>query len=317
MKAARLSLAFALLALGLPASAQEPPVPSPSTLLEEVRVIAQLPGPALWRVSTPTSQIWFFAVPGTGLPKGFRWDDRRVAKALEGARELVVPPQTKFGVSAIASVVVDPGHRLHQPPGHTVRDDMPPDLKARWEKAARAVGQDPAHYDHWRPILAAGFMQNDLAKRDRGAQSDVGVQLGPLIRKFHVKVRSPASYSGKDLLKSMGDTPEAGARACLGFMADWVLAPPGEASQAGEAWAKGDFAPALAWNRRASVCIEATPALADLRNRAAADWAKDLKADLGKPGKGVVLTDIETLTRKGGLLDQMKAEGLEVIGPAY
>lgn len=316
MKAAAVAVVLGS-ALACPASAQEPPVPSPSTLVEEVVVIGRLPGPALWRVSTPTSQIWFFAVPGTGLPKGFRWDDRRVAKALEGARELVIPPRTKFGLGAIASVLVDPGHRLHQPPGHTVRDNLPPDLKARWEQAARAVGHDPSHYDHWRPVLAAGFLQDDLAKRDRGNQVDVGVQLGALVRKVHVKVRSPASYSGTDLLKSMADTPDAGGQACLGFMADWALAPPDGATQAGEAWAKGDFAPALALSRRASACIDATPALVELRNRTAADWAKDLKAELGKPGKVMVVADLDTLTRKGGLLDQLKAEGLEVIGPAY
>jgi hypothetical protein len=320
MSAARYGLAAAAL-VGLawpaPALAQEPPPPSPENLVAEVQVIASLPGPPLWRVSTTTSQIWFFAGPGTGLPKDYHWDDRRIAKAMEGAREVVAPPQARFGLDAIVSVLVDPGHVLHQPPGRTVRDRMPPDLRARWEQAARAVGQDPAHYDHWRPILAAGFMQDDLAKRDRGKRGDVGAQLVPLIRKFHLKVRPLASYSGKDLLKGMGATPEVGAQVCLGVMADWALAPLGEYDQAGEAWAKGDFAPALALTRRGSECIDATPALVELRNRTAADWAKGLKAELGKPGKVMVIADLDTLTRKGGLLDQMKAEGLEVFGPAY
>jgi hypothetical protein len=305
------------LAFGPAASAQEPEPPSPATLLEEVEVIAKLPGPALWRVSTPTSQIWFFAAPGTGLPKGFHWDDRRVATALEGARELVTPPQATLGIGALLGFVVDPGHVLHQPPGQTVRDGMPPELRARWEQAAGAVGQDPAHYDHWRPILAAAFMQNDLVKRDRGTKIGIDAQLNPLIRKSRVKVRPLASYPGDDMLKGMASTPEAGSLACLGFMADWALAPPGDFTQAGEAWAKGDFAPALALTRRANVCIDTTPALADFRSRAAADWAKGLKAELAKPGKVVVSADLDTLTRQGGLLDQMKAEGLEVIGPAY
>jgi uncharacterized protein YbaP (TraB family) len=313
MKAARFSLALAALALAPPASAHEPPAPSPSTLVEEVEVIGRLPGPPMWRVSTPTSQIWFFAPPATGLPKGYHWDDRRIATALEGARELVTPPQTTFGLGAIVTVLVG----LREPSGHTVRGDLPPDLRARWEQAARAVGRDPGHYDHWLPVLAAGFLQNDIAKRDGANRTGIGVQLMPLVRKSHVKVRSLASYSGKDMLKSLANTPDAAAQACLGYMADVALEPPSAFTEAGEAWAKGDFAPALALNRRGSVCVDATPALADLRNRAAADWAKGLKAELGKPGKVVVLADLDTMTRKGGLLDQMKAEGLEVIGPAY
>jgi len=64
MRAARFSFILATLALALPAFAQEPPPPSPATLVDEVEVIGKLPGPALWRVSTPTSQIWLLALPG-------------------------------------------------------------------------------------------------------------------------------------------------------------------------------------------------------------------------------------------------------------
>ena len=42
-----------------------------------------------------------------------------------------------------------------------------------------------------------------------------------------------------------------------------------------------------------------------------------LKTALSQPGKVMVAADLDTLTRSGGLLDQMKAEGLEVIGPSY
>ena len=306
---------FALaIAIGAPAaSAQEVPVPSPATLVEEVDVIARLPGPAMWRVSTSTSQIWFIAGPETGVPKDFHWDDRRLATALEGARELVVPPQTKFGVGVVFAAL-----GMRQPLGHTVRGDMPPDLRARWEQAERAVGQDPGHYDHWRPALAAAFLQDDIARRGKWwTQEGVGVQLGALVRKFHVKVRPLASYSGTEFMKSLANTPEAAGQACLGYMADIALASPGDSARAGEAWAKGDLAPGLALSRRASVCIDATPALVALRNRSAADWAKGLKAALTQPGKVVVFADLDTLTRKDGLLDQLKAEGLEVIGPAW
>src|ERR1700749_2890973 len=71
-----------------PADAAEPPT---YTLVEEVEVIGRLPGPALWRVSTPTSQLWIVGMIGQ-MPKGFTWDNRRVGVALDGARELILPP---------------------------------------------------------------------------------------------------------------------------------------------------------------------------------------------------------------------------------
>ena len=297
------------------ASAQEPPPPSPATLVEEVEVIARLPGPALWRVSTPKSQIWFFGLPGTGLPGDFHWDDRRLATALEGARELVMPPGINAGAGDLFNVKSDPGHLVRMPQGQTVRTDMPADLRDRWEAAARAVGQNPAHYDPWRPVMAARAMEADIAKRDHWNRLGAMLQMGPLANKLHVKMRNLASYNGMEVLRRLEATPEAG-QTCLRNAADLALAP-ARPLEAIEAWARGDYAAVRALNGRTGGCLSVVPAVAALSDRAAADWAKDLKAELAKPGKTVVAADLDTLTRKGGLLDQLKAEGLEVIGPAW
>jgi uncharacterized protein YbaP (TraB family) len=310
-----LTAACAARALFSTAYAQEPPPPSPATLVEEVEIIARLPGPALWRVSTPRSQIWFFGLPGTGLPRDFHWDDRRLATALEGARELVLPPSVMAGAGDLFRVTADPGHLVRMPPGQTVRTDLPPDLRARWEAAARAVGQDPAHYDQLRPVLAARAMEADIAKRDQWNQLGAMIQMGPLTNKLHVKARRLASYNGMEVLRSLAATPDAG-QTCLRNAADLALAP-ARPLEAIEAWAKGDFAAARALNGRTGGCLSVVPAVAALSDRAAADWAKGLKAELARPGKAVVAADLDTLTRKGGLLDQLKAEGLDVIGPAW
>ena len=62
------------------------------------------------------------------------------------------------------------------------------------------------------------------------------------------------------------------------------------------------------------VCLDAAPGAASFRDRAAADWAKELGRVLASPGKTVVAVDLDNLARKGGLLDPLKAQGLEVVG---
>ena len=89
-----------------------------------------------------------------------------------------------------------------------------------------------------------------------------------------------------------------------------------DALKGAEAWARGDLSALRARHDAVALCNSAVP-LARLQDRVAADWAKDLKLELAKPGKVMVAADLDNLTRKGGLLDQLKAEGLEVIGPAY
>jgi uncharacterized protein YbaP (TraB family) len=166
-------------------------------------------------------------------------------------------------------------------------------------------------------VLAAQAMLGDIEKRDRWNQMGVMSQLLPMTRKLHVKIRFLAGYSAMDFLRSLAKTPEAGTQACLAYVADSALATDRGLTQPIDAWAKGDFAAVRTLNGRWGKCLDAVPAVAALRDRAAADWAKELKAELGRPGKAVVIVDLDTLTRKGGLLDQLKAEGLEVIGPDY
>jgi uncharacterized protein YbaP (TraB family) len=315
MKAARLSLAFAILALSVPAWAQDPPPPSPSTLVEEVEVIGRLPGPAMWRVSTPTSQIWLLALPGS-IPQGFKWNTARVAKALDGARELVLPPVATLGIGDMVRLLLSSGRLVYLPSGQTVRTDMPADLRARWERAVRTVGQTPEHYDHFRPVVAAVALSQDAGKSAKLDPSGGRFQVAVIAKLHKVKIRNLASYRVLDLVKGLSETPDDVSRACLSLAADGALTVKDDALKAAEAWARGDLSALRRSNETVAQCNSAVP-LARLRDQVAADWAKDLKAELAKPGKVMVAADLDNLTRKGGLLDQLKAEGLEVIGPAY
>jgi uncharacterized protein YbaP (TraB family) len=310
-------IAFPQTAPAQTAPVQEAP-PSPAALVAEVEVIGRLPGPALWRVSTPTSQLWILGVAGP-LPKDFQWDNRRVATALDGARELVLPPEATGGLGDVISLLLDRDHVIHLPRGETVRGVLPPDLKARWEAAAHAIDRDPAHYDHWRPVIAAGALQGDAVGHYHLNPGGVMQAVAGLARSKHVKVRPMAVYGVRDLIRGLGQTPPEAGTACIDLVARSVESAPEDAQRRAAAWAKGDLKTLKALNdgTDSSACIDAIPAVVALRDRAAADTAKGLAEALATPGKTVVASDLVLVTRKGGLLDQLKAEGLEVIGPAW
>ena len=307
----------ASLAISQPALAQEAP-PSPAALVDEVEVIARLPGPALWRVSTPTSQLWILGLAGP-LPKDFPWDNRRVAAALDGARELVLPPVVTGGLGDVFTVLVDPGHVLHLPSGETLREGLPPDLVGRWEAAARSVGQDPAHYDHWRPVLATLALMSDGQRRAHLAPGGAVMAVAGLAKARGVKPRQLAAYKVGDLLRGLAATPPQPGTACVALAVATVETLPVDAPRRAAAWASGDLKTlkAIGGAVDGGACLDAAPAVAALRDRAAADWAKALGQTLVSPGKTVAVVDLDSLTRKGGLLDQLKAQGLDVIGPAY
>ena len=238
-KLAQAAIALAaLLAAPQTAPAQDAP-PSPAALVEEVEVIARLPGPALWRVSTPTSQLWILGMAGR-LPKGFQWDDRRVAAALDGARELVLPPVASGGLGDLISIMADRDHIRHLPPGETVRGDLSPALAGRWEAAARSVGQNPARYDHWRPTLAALMLASDGADHARLVDNPM-MRVLALAKARRVRLRPVAGYKVADLLRAPAEAPPDAVQACIALAAEKVERLPVDGPRQATAWATGDI----------------------------------------------------------------------------
>jgi uncharacterized protein YbaP (TraB family) len=306
----------AVLFMVSPAATQ--PVITPPTLVEEVQVVARLPGPALWRISTPTSQLWILGAVSP-MPKGYAFDDRRLEAVLDGGRELVLPPAASFGVGDLFGLLIDPGHRLHMPPGETVRSGLDPALRARFEAAARLAGQDAGHYDHWRPVIASLALAGDAIRRNGLDPTGAMTTVTRLAHAKRVKVRRLANYKAGELISGLASaSPEAGP-ACLTLAAETVERLPTDSPRVAAAWSRGDIAGIKALQARAAIdrCLEAVPAVAALQDRVAKDWAKDLARVLAQPGKTVVMVDLDGLTRSGGLLDQLRAQGLEVIGPSY
>jgi uncharacterized protein YbaP (TraB family) len=305
------------LALAAPAVAQETQ-PGEQQLVDTIEIIAHLPGPALWRVSSPTSQLWILGLAGP-MPKQASWDMRRVEAALDGARELVIPPATSIGLLDIAGLLLDPNHHYHMPGNQTLRGSLPEPLRARFDESAAALGQNPAHYDHWRPMVAAVAMITDAQKYDALNAQGPQETVMRLAQARKAPVRRLANYKLGDLLRLMSNSRPDAPNACLELAVDLVPHLPTYAQNIADAWARGD----VAAERRAEAqmgteaCFEAAPGVAQYRNKVAQDWAKDLSGALAKPGKTVVAVDMESLTRKGGLLDQMQAQGLEVVGPTY
>jgi uncharacterized protein YbaP (TraB family) len=307
----------AFFAAFVPAARAEDAPLSPASLVEEVQVISRLPGPALWRVSTPTSQLWIIGLVSP-LPKNFAWDNRRLDTALAGARELVTPPGASVGPIEMMALLIDPGHVVHLDRGQTLRPLLPDALRARFEAAARSVGQDPAHYDHWRPVFASMALVFDAEQKAQLNPKGPQRSVVELARRKGVKVRRLAEYNAADMVRSVSRLDTASSNACVAAASSLVERMPTDIPRLGEAWARGDIATVKAVEQadQADACLAAPP-VAALRDRLAKDWAADLAKALIQPGKTVVAVDMGSLARKGGLLDQLKAEGLNVIGPAY
>jgi uncharacterized protein YbaP (TraB family) len=316
-----------ILALATPAWGQTPPAPAAPDAApvivandpeHEIEIIAHLPGPALWRVATPTSELWIIGLTGP-TPKKLQWDTRRLETALDGARELVIPPGASINVFDVAGLLLDPSHRYHYPGGQTLRGSLSPEARAKFEAAAQSVAQDPAHYDHWRPIVTAIALLADAQKHDWLNPEGPQKTLIHLAQARHVPTRRLTNYSLGELIKALNSGGQAAGDTCLSEVIDLTPRLPDLSVRMGAAWAKGDVDATRAVRAEITSdrCFTATPGLQQLQDRMTGDWARGLAQTLQKPGKTVLAIDMESLTRSGGLLDQLRAQGLDVTGRAY
>jgi predicted dinucleotide-utilizing enzyme len=86
---------------------------------------------------------------------------------------------------------------------------------------------------------------------------------------------------------------------------------------AAEAWAIGDLDALKAnWSeQRFQGCIQAVPGVSVLFQRAVNDSVTAVNGALTKPGKTVMIVSFGALLKKGGILDRLKEEGLEIEQP--
>jgi hypothetical protein len=127
--------------------------------VQNILVVGQRPGPALWKVSKGDHVLWVFGTYSP-LPKNMTWRSQQVENALAQSQELLSPPGTAFSVGWANSfnlLTAAPfliGIKKNADGAH-LQDVVPADVYTRWSALkARYIGNDQG-IEEERPIFAA------------------------------------------------------------------------------------------------------------------------------------------------------------------
>jgi hypothetical protein len=129
------------------------------TVVEEVLVIGEQPGPGLWRVTPPAGDGHVLWILGSyaPLPKKMKWRSRELESVMDESQELLAPPDVDAKVGPLGGLTLLPslvGVR-NNPNGARLEEVVPAELYERWRPLkARYIGRDDA-VEKWRPIFAA------------------------------------------------------------------------------------------------------------------------------------------------------------------
>ncbi len=189
MKLAIAGLAAAA-ALAAPAAAQAPD----SVLIEELVVVAPVPGPAWWRVSDQDSEVYVMVAPSVAIA-GHAWDRGALEKRMKGANVFILPAALSVAdlrsAPGMAGMIAQtpkllfmrkPKFQAKDP--RPLEDEMPAPLRARFVALRERAGQPADRYAHLAPWQAAGALERDYRAHLKLTQSDMLSAGGIVVREF-------------------------------------------------------------------------------------------------------------------------------------
>ncbi|WP_091737134.1 TraB/GumN family protein [Phenylobacterium immobile] len=299
--------------LGQPAAAQIPLAPADpnEALVEELVVTAADPGPAWWTVSNGSATAYVLGVPSLA-PKRMQWDrtvfDRRLAKA-----RVVILPFENFRVKTLGALGAGVNYlRLRSSQPYEERMDA--EGRRRFAAAREQIAQPAKRYRTHHPLAAGLMMSTDYREHFELTTTDPT----KLIKLLAHQAGKPIVEKSYDLGPQLGAiirTPDAAGRACLNEVIAQIEAGPEVTRQAARAWAAGDVRAALDNERTFERCIAFVPGAQALDARVKRDTAAAIEAALATPGSAIALVPLRPLLAQGGVLDQLRAKGLEVTTP--
>lgn len=308
---AKVGWAVAAALVMAPVGAQAQRLEDPeANIVAELVVQAIEPGPAWWRVKDDDTTVWILGIADGGLPAGMTWDRRYLDKRLKGANSLIVG--TRVGLKGRLRDIPLILRTINQMKTKTpLEETLSPPVRARFVAARERLGQPAKRYAEWKGLVAGMRLLQDAEPKGR-------VEIVPAIlkqaRREKVKVVDPAQYQVAPFLKdATASLTPALHEQCLSDAVKDVETPRNVA--AARAWTRGDVKTALTGPRNFEKCVLVMGGGADLWRRVTRDQAGAIAAALGKPGHSVAIVSLRPLLAEGGVIEQLEARGLRVIGP--
>jgi len=324
-------LAAALLVLYAPGGSTGEPAAT-EVELDEVLVIGELPGPAMWRVSKGDHTLWIMGTLSP-LPSKMTWRQRQVEEVIKASGEILGDSDSDLdmdlgfweGVGLLRSAL----KLRHNADGATLREVLPDQVYQRWHAAhLRWFGKNPDRKERARPIYAAALLYEQALKKS-------GLSHRPMVwstvkrvagqhkvkirqRQFSLKVEDPHG-----MLAELTALPRDKEAACLVETMDYIERELPDLKRRAQAWATGDMATlrALPRGEEQPACMEVGQGtqlqslIKQEEELFRKDWAGIVDWLLLTHDTSFTLLPVKQLLDQDGVLAQLRSKGYTVEEP--
>ena len=293
-------------------AAAQDPAPDEAVAIDDVVVTARRAGAPMWEISRGDSMVILVGAIN-GVPRDFAWRPEALEAATARSQRILSPTEGRASVSDLLRLLWRIRTIARLPAGTTTADYLTVRQQARLE----AVMADQRG-DAWRTqsFVGLSFDLLDEAGYERGGRGAVDA-VRRAARESRVPVKPVGVVRGDELIDNLITAPPQTYMPCV------------EASiAAAEAGPEGAAARLAAWRSLKVVEVLATPldqALnlcwpsgdPEIAPVLRSQWAEATQAALAQPGVTMGVASLRILAEPGGVLDQLEAQGLDVIGPPW
>jgi uncharacterized protein YbaP (TraB family) len=267
--------------------------------------------PALWHLTSGHSEVWIIGAPNLA-PKSFSWDDRGVGERLKGASVLIIEPQAKGNLIGLAGDLFSAARGLHS--DAPMETTLPPPLRQRFQSIRTSIGQGPGKYAGWKPPAAGVLLTNDFLKAQSLEAGATTKMVRRLAKSAGVREQSSGSYDGATVITAAEQLNTAGQQTCLAASLHDIEQAPARVRMA-EDWARGVIHPNPT-DPADQACFNVMPQLKNLNEHLVNAEADAVVDALKRPGRSVAVFDLGATVMPGGVLDRIRAHGVNVPAPA-
>ena len=284
--------------------------------IETVVVTAKAPGPALWHISKDGADVWILGLVEP-VPKNLKWDSRELARVIDHAKAVLLPPRGRVGVFEGIWFLITNGDVLRLPEGEKLEAILPDPLKTRFSQARSAAQRDAERYAAYKPSVAGFMLEADFLKSAGLSTSEPTATIQTLAAIGDAPIHTIATYPALDVVKEVPSLSPAANRKCLEDSLDDIDVMSAHAKLAADAWAIGDIEGVKAHysEPKALDCLGQSASFTKLWQQSVDDTVAAVDTALKRRGKSVLVINIGELLRKNGVLERLAAQGLRVEGP--
>jgi hypothetical protein len=207
----------------------------------------------------------------------------------------------------------------HLPGGRTLDRELPPDLTARLQAVLMRLNRKPDSLQTYKPGWAALDLERAYRRSAQVTDDEPMETLKRLAREKKAPIIEMGRYDITPVLKQLENLPDEEGMAALRLAVDSVEHQLDNSAAIGRAWADGnlhDLRRAQGPDASLVALIKITPSGKAWAARAEDDELKAIDAALDLPGVSVTAFSVNQFARTGGLIDKLRAQGVQVTEPA-